>query len=105
MPLALRDVNTVIPDMRIKRKTLYLDTGLIIEHHIDSPTQQHVRLRGMQMLMDRQNRPRLQRIQQPLHLGIQRIMQIEIHPQPLRDLRRGRYLVQKFVVYESLYDL
>ena len=87
MPLSCRDINEC-PSWNnvdgIRQPPL-----LIIEVFHEMPTQAHHRLRGGPMPMDRQLRPGLDGIQHALGEILQRIPQVQVHPETRRCLGLG----------------
>lgn len=98
MPLVFRDVYSIVPRRRVERRLFRQIPIVIVEHHLYPAPQQNICLGSMPVPVYRQHRPRLQRIQQPLCLCFQALVEIPVHPQPRAFLGHSRDLVKQFVI-------
>ncbi len=98
MPYPFLDVHTIAAFLLAEHHTLYHRAVVIICRHLYPAPQHHERLILCRMPMDGHLRPRLHCIEHTMALVLQRLVEVIVHPQPLRRLRLGRYPIQQFYV-------
>lgn len=98
VPHILGDVHPETAVLVAEHHALDHGTAVVVGRHRHPSPQHDERLVLRGMVMHRHHRPRLHRIQEPVALLIQALVEIEIHPQPRRGLRLRRELVEKMLV-------
>lgn len=94
MPLVFRDIDGDAVPFRLEVDALRHHPRVVVEHLAEMPAEAHHRLGRLGMPMNRQRRPRFQRIQHPLGLVLRSVSEVQVHPQPRRGLGLGGEVIE-----------
>ena len=98
VPLPFWNVYTEVSDRGIQQIAFGLAAEVVVEDHHHPAAQQNVGLRRMGVSVNGEYGARQQDIDETLCLGIERLMEIEVHAETRTLGRLLLYLVEKFVV-------
>ena len=95
MPQILRNINPIAPTLPTQHHIPYNSPIIIMSSHPNLASQDNKTLILCWVPMYGYHSPWLHRIQHPMALVLQRLVEVIVHPQPLRTLRLCRYFIQQ----------
>ena len=94
MPHILRDVNPIVATLLTQHHIFYDRAIIIVSSHSNRASQDNERLILCWVPMDGYHSPWLYRIQKPMALVFQRLMEVIVHTQTRRALGLPRQVIQ-----------